>query len=95
MPITYRLKTGVAQLLRDDVSSRKEIASEIADLYGARSAIVHGGRYEVQPDELSAIRVYAKNAILTILNKEQFTSTKDEATLDEWFEDRILGLDAA
>jgi hypothetical protein len=40
---TLRISSAMASLLESDVQRRLELSKEIADLYGSRSAVLHGG----------------------------------------------------
>lgn len=90
VPITYRLKTRVSHLLGSNLSSRREVAKTISDLYGVRSAIVHGGRYEVRAEDLANIRFFSMQSIIVILDQEPFRSMTNEQEFEGWFEDQVL-----
>jgi hypothetical protein len=88
--LTYRLRTRVAHLLSQGVENRMKLAKKIGDLYAVRSKIVHQGSYQVTDADLSLMRIYSKNCILHILNKEPFSSMDRIESLVKWFNEQIL-----
>ncbi|MDE0410258.1 MAG: HEPN domain-containing protein [Alphaproteobacteria bacterium] len=50
--ITYKLKMRAACFLASDMQARKDVLEKVNRFYGARSAIVHGGRKEMPPEKL-------------------------------------------
>jgi hypothetical protein len=64
--ITQRLREGAALLLGRDVSERKDIAKEVADLYGKRSKVVHSGR-GVNIEDLRKLENYVTCCLAAVL----------------------------
>lgn len=89
-PITYRLSTRCAHLLASGLENRRRVSNEIRRLYGMRSAIVHGGKYEVSQSDLHSIRFLALNSIIAVLTDDRFSGFTALADLDEWFQDQVL-----
>lgn len=64
--ITQRLGEGAALLLGRDVSERKDIAKEVANLYGKRSKVVHSGR-GVNIEDLRKLENYVTCCLAALL----------------------------
>jgi len=95
--ITYRLKLRAAWLLGDDSATRSAIFSQMGELYGRRSAIVHCGTLSVTSMELGGIRLLAFAALDRVLGMTQVwrnsapPAVGEKSRLNDWFEGRLLG----
>lgn len=67
--ITKTISERLAILIGIDFNSRKKIFKDMKELYGIRSAIVHGGKKEVEQDKLNMLMSYVENSIVKILDK--------------------------
>ena len=84
--LTHRLSQRVARLLAGDKHTRIECSKEVKRLYSMRSRIVHSGSHEIDVRDLDAMRIYAKQVILTMLGNAAVAKCKTVRALDEWFE---------
>lgn len=84
--LTHRLSLRVARLLAKDTSSRIRHSKEIRDLYGIRSKIVHSGSYEIDNTDLSAVRIYTKKVIATMLTNARVRACTTKRELADWLE---------
>jgi hypothetical protein len=93
--IGYKIALRCAHLIGlPDLTARKSLMKDMRDLYARRSTIVHSGKIEVSDSELATLHHYMTAALFMILNKEPFSSMKDEKELEAWFEDRLLEVQA-
>ena len=89
--IGYKIALRCAHLIGlPDRAARKSLVKDIKELYGRRSTIVHSGKIEVSDSELGSLHHYLRTALFVVLNKEPFSSMKDEKDLEAWFEERLL-----
>lgn len=89
----YRLSLRVASLIRNFYIDRKpqEIAQEIRDLYGKRSALVHGDPLKITWDEMSRLEDYTSKSIQMFIKLSQRKSKIEILKLidDSLFDERI------
>ena len=71
--ITKTISERLSLLLGIDFNHRKDIFKDMKDLYRIRSAIVHGGKKDVEEDKLNLLIEYAASSIVKILNKYEQT----------------------
>ncbi len=89
--ITFQLTLRTAHLLKRTASARKHMYKRLGELYGIRSNIVHEGTFRVRETDLREIRQYAKHALVTVLLAKPFCEMTEEAQLDQWFKDSLIG----
>lgn len=63
--ISYKLRRNVAVLLGEDEEDSKTIESNMKTLYGIRSNIVHNGHAKINEKELSNLREYLRQSIIS------------------------------
>jgi hypothetical protein len=90
--LSYRLAIrGVHLLSAPDLASRIRAESQLRNLYGIRSKIVHSGTYEISNSDLALMAQYARIAVFVVLDREPFKSMKSEQQFEEWFRAQLLG----
>lgn len=89
--LSFKFSTRGALLLMKSFDGRKRVKGELASLYKRRSAIVHSGSTEISDKELSAMRWYSKQAVLTVLTTSPFTAMCHEDEFDSWLDEQMLG----
>jgi Apea-like HEPN len=90
--LSYRLAIRGAHLLSgDDLQSRLLTEKQLRDLYALRSKIVHSGAITVSDTQLATLELYARIAIVTVLDREPFAKMLVESELEDWFRAQLLG----
>jgi hypothetical protein len=88
--ITYKFSTRGAHLMGSNHGSRRHIQNRLGKLYGLRSDIVHSGFSDITARELAEMGMYARTAVLRILENPKLLKFQKWAEFDEWLEDRML-----
>lgn len=87
----FRFAVRGAHLLSNNSMEVKHTFKKLLEVYDTRSKIVHSGNTQVSFSELSRVRVFARDAILTVLTGAPFTTMASEDDLENWFLGRVLG----
>ncbi|PEO24939.1 hypothetical protein COL24_00905 [Bacillus toyonensis] len=82
--ITYQISEFVAFIVNESLEDRLMTEKMIKDLYGKRSAIVHGGSTEVSKEDLLQAFSLLRNLIVILLVHEEFKDVKSIQQLNEW-----------
>lgn len=91
--VTDRLRLRVAHLIHRRADSRKILVKTMDRLYDIRSALVHAGTSnELADNDLVIIDRIVELALLTMLTRKPFKQMKNAAAFEQWFDDRILGV---
>jgi hypothetical protein len=88
-------KLGIrcARLLAKSLPRRKKVLRRVKDFYELRSAIVHAGKLGVDTEARSQARYFAKECALRLLLDSPFAVFNNNAQLEDWFDDQVLGGD--
>ena len=72
--ILSQISEGTALILGESVEERLKIETEVKNLYGLRSAIVHSGNKDISRDDHLKILDVSRNVVTKLLTSEKLMS---------------------
>lgn len=82
--ITHQLSESLAFLLCTDYEDRTNAIKLVKDLYGQRSAIVHGGDSKVDPSDLKNLNVISSSAVWAFLTNPELSKLSSFKEFNNW-----------
>jgi hypothetical protein len=80
-----------AFIVGSDYETRSKVENDIKELYGIRSAIVHGGSKVVKTQDIYKAGVLIKALIVSLTTKQDFRSLTSIGQLQQWVKSKRYG----